>query len=79
MREVVSAKGMVGDLSEKQKTLINLPSSISAGNAKPYLEVGIGAENIFRFFRVEGIYRVTHANTMLAPRFGIRVKFEVKL
>jgi hypothetical protein len=79
LREVVSAKGMVGDLSDKQTTLINLPSSISAGNGKPYLEVGIGAENVLRFFRVEGIYRVTHANNMLAPRFGIRVKFEVKL
>jgi hypothetical protein len=79
MREVISAKAMAGQLSDKQTTLIDLPSTISAGNNKPYLEVGAGVENVFRFFRVEGIWRITHQNTMMAPRFGIRVKFEVKL
>ena len=79
LREVLSAKGMVGNLSQKQYSLINLPASISSENNKPYLEIGAGIENIIRLVRLEAIWRVTHQHSMLAPVFGIRAKVEVKL
>ena len=79
LREVISAKGMMGHLSDKQYQLIDLPSTMSPENNKLYLEVGAGIENILRFFRLEAIYRVTHHNSVAAPQFGIRAKFEIKL
>lgn len=78
LREVVSAKGMIGDLSQKQYESIALPSAITPMN-NPYAEVGVGLENLFRFFRVEGIWRVTPSSMVGAPEFGIRAKFEIKL
>ncbi len=30
--------------------------------SKPYVEAGVGIENIFRFFRVDAIWRLTHRN-----------------
>ena len=29
---------------------------------KPYVEVGAGISNIFRLFRVDGLWRLTHRN-----------------
>ena len=78
LREVVSAKGMFGTLSSEQLKGIALP--LGAGSADgTYLEVGAGLENVFRFFRVEGVWRVTPKSIQGVPDFGIRVLFEIKL
>lgn len=78
LREVFSAKGMVGSFNEKNKEIIELPSSISK-MSNPYIELGAGVENIFRLFRLEAIWRVTPKSTLGAPSFGLRAKFEIKL
>ncbi|MDP2335237.1 MAG: hypothetical protein Q8N05_02080 [Bacteroidota bacterium] len=38
-----------------------------------------GAENIFRLFRVEAVWRVRTQSILGAPAFGLRAKFEIKL
>jgi hypothetical protein len=78
LREVVSAKGMIGSLSNKQLTGIDLPENASSVNGT-YVEVGAGVENVLRFFRVEGVWRVRPTSIQNVPDFGIRVKFEIKL
>ncbi len=79
LREVVSAKSMIGSLSNKQgQNNIALPNQVDAING-PYLELGAGLENIFRFFRVEALWRVTPSSLQNAPTFGVRALFEVKL
>ncbi len=78
LREVVSAKAMIGSLNEKQLGGIEMPLGASSANGT-YLEVGAGLENVFRFFRVEGIWRVTPKSIQGVPDFGIRVLFEIKL
>lgn len=78
IREVVSAKGMIGNLSDSQKKGIQIPEgSITAKD--PYVEVGAGFENVFRFFRIEGVWRIKPQSLQGAPEFGIRAKFEIKL
>lgn len=78
LREVFSAKGMVGSLSNKHRDIVDFPVNISESGV-PYLEVGAGIENIFRLFRVEAIWRVTPSSKQGAPVFGVRAKFELKL
>jgi hypothetical protein len=78
LREVFSAKGMIGSLSNKHQDIVEFPTSISR-MSNPYIELGAGVENIFRLFRVEGIWRVRPQSLQGAPSFGIRVKFEIKL
>ncbi|MCW3787064.1 DUF5686 family protein [Plebeiibacterium sediminum] len=77
-REVVSAKAMIGSLNEKQLGGIDMPAEARSADGT-YLEVGAGVENVLRFFRVEGIWRVAPKSIQGAPDFGIRILFEVKL
>ncbi|GAB3932494.1 DUF5686 and carboxypeptidase-like regulatory domain-containing protein [Mucilaginibacter myungsuensis] len=52
-------------------------------NGIPYVELGYGLENIFKFFRVDLLYRVTHRNhpdefgdqpRSMAVRFGVQFR-----
>lgn len=78
LREVVSAKGMIGSLSDKHQQIVEFPLSISKMD-NPYIELGAGVENIFRLFRVEAVWRVNNKSVLGAPTFGLRAKFEIKL
>jgi hypothetical protein len=40
-------------------------------NGKPYVELGYGVENIFKFFRVDFVHRLTYLNNQDARRFGV--------
>lgn len=80
LREVFSAKGMIGSLSDKHEQIVEFPIGATK-MANPYIELGAGVENIFRLFRVEAIWRVTPKSilTQGVPSFGLRAKFEIKL
>ena len=78
LREVFSAKGMIGSFDDKNTEIVELPSSITK-MSNPYIELGAGVENIFRLFRIEAVWRVAPQSVLGAPTFGIRAKFEIKL
>jgi hypothetical protein len=78
LREVLSAKGMIGSISDKHQQIVEFPRGVTKMN-NPYIELGAGVENIFRLFRVEAIWRVTPKSVLGAPTFGLRAKFEIKL
>ena len=67
-------------MSEKNKLLmpLNNPSITNPNfftNRKPYVELGYGIENIFRFVRVDFIHRVTYLDKTLYPNakpFGVK-------
>lgn len=47
--------------------------------AKPYVELGYGIENIFRFVRVDGIHRITYRDVPNAQKFAVKVSMQFKL
>jgi hypothetical protein len=77
-RSFVNAKGVYGTMSEKNKALMPLSdNSITSPNffvdQKPYVELGYGIENIFRFIRVDFIHRLTYLQDHPNARpFGIK-------
>ncbi|PKR81396.1 hypothetical protein CW751_04890 [Brumimicrobium salinarum] len=76
-RLVASAKSVWGELSDKQKTVMMIPdNTIPFGNT-PYVESAIGIENIFKVFRVDAVWRMTHLREGDAP-VGIRAKFTIR-
>ncbi len=80
-REVVWGKGLWGNISKKNNadnTIMEFPESLGDVN-KPYFEAGVGVENIFRFFRVDGIWRLTHRDNPDASKFAIMFKMQVIL
>lgn len=65
-REVFIFKGLIGTLSDKNNgslentdAILRFPAGMGSVS-KPYFETGIGVENIFRLFRVDAIWRLTH-------------------
>lgn len=65
-REVFTFKALWGTLSDKNNgslpdtdALLLFPAGMSSVS-KPYVETGIGIENIFRILRVDAIWRLTH-------------------
>ena len=65
-REVFIKKGLIGTLSDKNngslpdtRAVLLFPEGMSSVS-KPYFETGVGIENIFRLFRIDAIWRLTH-------------------
>jgi hypothetical protein len=48
-------------------------------NGKPYVEVGYGVENIFRFLRVDFIHRITYLQNPDARKFGVLFSAQFQL
>jgi len=46
---------------------------------KPYIELGYGIENIFKFIRVDGVHRITYRDVPSAQKFVLKVSFQFKL
>ncbi len=78
LREVLSAKMMIGSVSNKNQQVVEFPNGVTKMD-NPYIEVGAGIENIFKMFRIEAVWRLHPASVIGAPTFGIRAKFEITL
>lgn len=59
-REVIAARALMGNISQQNKSVMLLPSTMSTINRKPYCEVSAGIENIFKVFRVDALWRITY-------------------
>jgi hypothetical protein len=84
-RSLATANVLYGTLDPANLALV--PAFDSAGrplsNARglgqePYVEVGYGIENIFRFLRVDFIHRLTYLDAG-GPRFGVKISAQFKL
>lgn len=69
-REVISAKGIIGNLSDKNAEYSIFPP-YSKPLSRPYYEVGVGIENIFKIVRVDFVWRLNHLEDPNAQKFGI--------
>ncbi len=87
LRELVVFNGVYGSLTRKNDParspgLFILPEGTRALGKMPYMEVGIGIENIFQLFRVVYFYRLTYRDHNLdwlgkwsGLRFGVYADF----
>lgn len=83
-RLVGSANMILGGMSSKNRVLIPqdeeqyLPVGFLEHN-KPYVELGYGVENIFRFFRVDFIHRLSYLDDPDTRKFGVFFSFHFNL
>ena len=77
LREVISAKVLVGSLSNRHQQVMDYPMQLS-GITQPLVEIGGGFENVFRFFRIEAIYRISSQRLEQAPKFAIKARFQIE-
>jgi len=74
LREVVHFRGIYGSLSEQNLDFSEMPDGLRPLGNEPYLEAGVGIENILKFFRVDAVWRLTHLND---PGYGPVSKFGI--
>jgi hypothetical protein len=82
-RLVGSANVIMGDMSEKNKAMIAQgedyrPVGFFDRN-KPYVELGYGVENIFKFFRIDFVHRMSYIKDRDARNFGVLCSFQFTL
>ena len=83
LREFITFKSLWGNISEKNNPandpyLFRFPEnedgqlSMYGLNGKPYMEAGIGIDNLFKFFRVDLIRRINYLDHPDIPEWGVR-------
>jgi len=73
-REVAYLRGVYGKLSNNNKNYSEFPGHMRSLGSEVYWETGVGIENIFRFFRIDAIWRLSHLHDIPGahiPKFGI--------
>jgi hypothetical protein len=86
-RLVGSANVVYGGMSSMNKKLIATTTSSGEEAAtvgflqrqKPYVELGYGVENIFKFFRVDFVHRLSYLDNPDVREFGVLFSFQFSL
>jgi hypothetical protein len=76
IRLVTTERIMLGNLSSKQNQALLIPSFVQPFNGVPYVEIGVGIENIFKVLRIDLLYRATHQIPGTSP-FGIKARYSL--
>lgn len=82
LREVVTFKGLMGGLSSRNDPEQNRDLPVFPFDAhprvmtdKPYMELGVGIDNICMFFRIDYVWRLTYRDTPGCDKSGLRFAF----
>ncbi len=86
-RAIISAKGIYGRLTDENNPEVTpglmLFPTYDDGRAstytldkKPYAELSVGIGNIFKFFRVDVVKRMTYLDNPYVQEYGIRARFK---
>lgn len=85
-RVVATTNIIFGDLRKSNRDLISKTTAdgrpaLYAGyfTGTPYVEVGYGVENIFKFLRVDFVHRLTYLDRPEARNFGVLFTAQIKL
>ncbi|MBK7965665.1 MAG: carboxypeptidase-like regulatory domain-containing protein [Bacteroidetes bacterium] len=76
-REVAQVKAVWGELSTSNLNLQANQSLFYSLNKKPYVEAGVGVENIFKILRVDFLWRMSYLENPNISKFGIRGSFQL--
>ncbi|MBR5673153.1 MAG: carboxypeptidase-like regulatory domain-containing protein [Muribaculaceae bacterium] len=81
LREVLSLRGIWGSLSDKNNPALTDDVFLFPEDAlcqpmddKPYLEAGVGLDNIFTILRIDYVWRLTYRDHAGTDRHGIRIQ-----
>jgi hypothetical protein len=73
-REVAHVRAVYGTLSEKNAQYSYFPDNLRSFAKRPYYEAGVGIENIFKVFRIDAVWRLSHlddAGNAHVSKFGL--------
>jgi len=77
-REIVGVNGVYGRFNLANTQELILPQNTFVLDEKPFAEAYLGVENIFRFFRVDAVWRLTYLDNPNSPNFTLLLGFDIK-
>lgn len=77
-REVAHFNAVWGSLSNAHLQEMQLMPIMNSLERIPFMELGVGVENIFKFLRVDVLWRLTYRNNPDVSIFGVRFMADVK-
>lgn len=84
LREVLSFRGLYGSLTSKNDPaksadVYRFPelANCQPMGKKPYMELGVGIDNILSFLRVDYVWRLTYRDTPGVDKQGLRVQVHI--
>jgi hypothetical protein len=87
-RLLATGNVIMGGMRQSNRDLIaeympdNTTPTLTAGyftNSKPYVELGYGVENIFKFLRVDFVHRLSYLDNERARKFGVLFTAQIQL
>jgi hypothetical protein len=76
IRLITTERIMLGSLSSKHADQMLIPDFVRPFNGVPYIELGIGIENILKVIRIDVVYRATHQIPGISP-IGIKARYSL--
>ncbi|MDH6534018.1 hypothetical protein M2101_000670 [Parabacteroides sp. PM5-20] len=84
-REVFTFRGLYGNLTDKnnpflaseREGLYAFPEGSFLMGSKPYMEVGVGLENIFKFIRLDYVWRLSYLDNPGIQKRGLRFMMKI--
>ena len=76
-REVVGANAIVGSVRDENRSMLNFPDHLYDLSKGPYLEASTGIENIFKVFRLDGVYRLSYLDNPRVTPFSVRFSIQL--
>lgn len=80
LREAFSFRGLYGHLNDKNnpaenQDLFQFPNSAHTHlmSSTPYMEIGVGIDNLFKILRVDYVWRLTYRNNPDVDKSGLRI------
>jgi hypothetical protein len=77
-REVITSNVFYGSMSQANQQYNKL-NSFDIAYPIPYVEAGVGIENIFKFIRIDYIHRITHLNNPNITKWAIYASLFIKI
>jgi len=76
-REIVGVNGIYGRFGDGNFEELLLPANTYRFDSRPFAEAYVGVENIFKFFRVDAIWRLSYLELDRATKFSILIGFDI--
>lgn len=76
-REIVQLKAIWGEINNTNLSIQTSDDIFYSLNKKPYVEAGVGVENILKILRVDFIWRMSYLENANIAKFGIRGSFQL--
>ncbi len=77
-RELIGINVIQGSIGSTNLSEMELPNRTFAFSNKPFAEAFVGVENIFKFIRIDAIWRLSYLDNPEALKFGLLLGFNLQ-